>query len=192
MTTTGLASFDEVLDQTSEPRRVLLADDDPVARMMTTRLLERAGYAVTAVGDGQAALAALRERLHAALLTDWEMPIVHGLGVISGVRGDVWPGYVLTILLNGRDSRESVLAGLRAGADDYLTKPVDEAELLARITTVWRIADLERGPRGRNGVVDYGRTHGSPQPTSPECSSAGRDRSGAPLRPFDLGRHLRH
>ena len=128
----------------AEPRCVLLAEDDPVARLITARLLRKAGYEVVAVADGGAALAALRERFFPVLLTDWEMPVLDGLGVLSAVRGGEWPGYVFTILLTGRDSRESVLAGLEAGADDYLTKPVDEAELLARMKTGWRIAELER------------------------------------------------
>ena len=123
---------------------MLLAEDDPVARMMTARLLKKAGYEVVAVGDGAAALEALRRRFFPVLLTDWEMPVLDGLGVVAGVRSGQWPGYVFTILLTGRDSQASVLAGLEAGADDYLKKPVDEAELLARMKTGWRIADLER------------------------------------------------
>ncbi len=122
---------------------MLLADDDPVARMVTSRLLRKAGYEVVAVADGGAALEALRASFFPVLLTDWEMPVLDGLGVVSEVRSGAWPGYIFTILLTGRDSRESVLAGLEAGADDYLTKPVDEAELLARMKTAWRIADLE-------------------------------------------------
>ncbi|MBS0396435.1 MAG: diguanylate cyclase, partial [Proteobacteria bacterium] len=123
---------------------MLLAEDDPVARLLTTRLLRKAGYEVVAVTDGAAALAALEQAFFPVVLTDWEMPHVDGLGVVAAVRGRDWPGYVFTILLTGRDSRESVLAGLGAGADDYLTKPVDEAELLARLKTGWRIAELER------------------------------------------------
>ena len=126
-----------------DARRVLLAEDDPVARMLTARLLRKAGYEVVAVADGGAALAALRASFFPVVLTDWEMPVLDGLGVVAAVRGGDWPGYIFTILLTGRDSHESVLAGLEAGADDYLTKPVDEAELLARMKTGWRIAELE-------------------------------------------------
>jgi two-component system, cell cycle response regulator len=122
---------------------VLLAEDDPVARMLTARLLKKAGYEVVAVADGGAALEALRASFFPVILTDWEMPVLDGLGVVAAVRGGDWPGYIFTILLTGRDSHESVVAGLEAGADDYLTKPVDEAELLARMKTGWRIAELE-------------------------------------------------
>lgn len=129
------------------PPRVLLAEDDPVARMLTTRLLRKAGYDVVAVENGNAALEALRSDFVPILLTDWEMPGLDGLGLIGAIRGGVWPGYVYTLLLTGRDSREHVLAGLGAGADDYLTKPVDEAELLARMKTARRVAELEQGLR---------------------------------------------
>ena len=122
---------------------MLLAEDDPVARMLTARLLKKAGYEVVVVADGGAALEALRASYFPVVLTDWEMPVLDGLGVVAAVRGGEWPGYIFTILLTGRDSHESVVAGLEAGADDYLTKPVHEAELLARMKTGWRIAELE-------------------------------------------------
>jgi len=78
------------------------------------------------------------------LLTDWEMPVMDGLGLIHAVRGADWPGYVYTIMLTGQDTREALLVGLGAGADDFVTKPVDGAELLARMKTGWRIAGLEQ------------------------------------------------
>ncbi len=124
--------------------RVLLAEDDPVSRLFTQRLLENAGYEVVAVTNGRQALEALSTQFCPILLTDWEMPELDGLGLVRAVRDGNWPGYVFTVLLTGRDSRESVLAGLDAGADDYLTKPVDQAELLARMKSGRRIADLEQ------------------------------------------------
>jgi len=132
----------------AEPRRVLLADDDVVSTMITRRLLEQGGYSVTCVADGIAALVALRKEYFPVLLTDWEMPVMDGLGLIRAVRDGDWPGYVYTIMLTGQDSRASLLVGLGAGADDYVTKPVDGAELLARMKTGWRIASLEQRLRG--------------------------------------------
>ena len=128
----------------AEPRRVLLADDDAVSTMITRRLLEQGGYTVTCVGDGAAALVALRREYFPVLLTDWEMPVMDGLGLVHAVRAGDWPGYVYTIMLTGQDSRAALLMGLGAGADDYVTKPVDGAELLARMKTGWRIAGLEQ------------------------------------------------
>jgi two-component system cell cycle response regulator len=127
----------------SRPLRVLLAEDDPVARMLTSRLLKKAGYEVVAVADGDVALQTLRESFCPILLTDWEMPGLDGPSLVQAVRAGEWPGYVYAVLLTGRDGREHVLAGLEAGADDYLKKPVDEAELVARMKTGQRIAELE-------------------------------------------------
>jgi diguanylate cyclase (GGDEF)-like protein len=122
---------------------VLLAEDDSVSRLFTTRLLENAGYEVTAVTNGREALDRLKAEFFPILLTDWEMPVLDGLGVVRAVRDGSWSGYIFTVLLSGLGGRDSVLAGLEAGADDYLTKPVDQAELLARIKSGWRIAELE-------------------------------------------------
>jgi diguanylate cyclase (GGDEF)-like protein len=126
------------------PLRVLLAEDDPVARMLTARLLRKAGYEVIAAADGAEALAKLREEFCPILLTDWEMPGLDGPALVRHVREGEWPGYVFAILLTGRDGREHVIEGLEGGADDYLTKPVDEAELLARMKTARRVAELEQ------------------------------------------------
>jgi diguanylate cyclase (GGDEF)-like protein len=71
------------------------------------------------------------------------MPGLDGPALVHAVRHGDWPGYVYAILLTGRDGREHVLAGLEAGADDYLKKPVDEAELVARLKTGRRVAELE-------------------------------------------------
>jgi diguanylate cyclase (GGDEF)-like protein len=122
----------------------MLAEDDPVARMLTSRLLRKAGYEVVAVADGAEAIARLQTEFCPILLTDWEMPELDGPALVRRVRQGEWPGYVFSILLTGRDAREHVLAGLEAGADEYLTKPVDEAELLARMKTARRVAELEQ------------------------------------------------
>lgn len=126
------------------PLRVLLAEDDPVARMLTARLLRKAGYDVVAAANGAEALEKLRADFCPILLTDWEMPELDGPSLVRHVREGEWPGYVFAILLTGRDAREHVIAGLEGGADDYLTKPVDEAELLARMKTARRVAELEQ------------------------------------------------
>jgi diguanylate cyclase (GGDEF)-like protein len=137
----------------ASPMRVLLAEDDPVARMLTTRLLRKAGYEVIAVADGDAALATLRRAFCPLLLTDWEMPGLDGPALLQAIRAAEWPGYVYAVLLTGRDGREHVLQGLEAGADDYLKKPVDEAELVARMKTGRRIAALEARLRAAERIA---------------------------------------
>jgi two-component system, cell cycle response regulator len=126
---------------------VLLAEDDPVTRMLLTRQLKKAGYEVEAVTDGATALQRFRQKFYPFLLTDWEMPEMDGVSLCKAVRAMPFDGYVYTLLLTARDSKEHIIAGLEAGADDYLTKPIHEAELVARLNTGRRILHLEQSLR---------------------------------------------
>jgi two-component system, sensor histidine kinase and response regulator len=122
---------------------ILLAEDDPVTRKRMTRLLQKAGYEVDAVSNGIAALDRMTHRYHPMLVTDWEMPEMDGIGLCKAVRQLPLEGYVYTLLLTGRDAKDHVIAGLEAGADDYLVKPVHDAELIARLNGGRRILRLE-------------------------------------------------
>ena len=123
--------------------RILIADDDPVARRLLERTLQRLGHEVVAVSDGASALDALLDPAGPRLaILDWMMPGLDGLSVCRAVRGQQAP-YVYMILLTARDSEDDVVAGLVAEADDYLTKPFDARELNARIQSGERILELE-------------------------------------------------
>jgi DNA-binding response OmpR family regulator len=112
---------------------ILLVEDEPATRAILSRQLDRAGYAVIAVSNGAEALDVLEKQFVPLLLTDWDMPEMNGVELCKAVREMSLDGYVYTILLNTRDGKANVLAGLAAGADDYLTKPPDDNELRARI-----------------------------------------------------------
>jgi two-component system cell cycle response regulator len=129
---------------------ILLAEDDPVTRMLLTRSLKKAGYTVEAVADGAAALDYMIARYYPILITDWEMPGMDGVELCRTVRGLQLDGYVYVLLLTARDAKEHMVAGLEAGADDYLIKPVYEPELLARLNTARRILALETSLRIAN------------------------------------------
>ena len=129
---------------------ILLAEDDAVTTLVTRRFLQKAGYQVTTVENGQQALKLLGERFFPIVLTDWEMPELDGPELCRRIRQMEHAGYVYTILLTARTSRDHILAGLEAGADDYVTKPVDEAELVARLKTAHRIIELEQRLRAAN------------------------------------------
>jgi diguanylate cyclase (GGDEF)-like protein len=129
---------------------ILLAEDDPVTRMLLMRSLKKAGYAVDAVGDGTAALDKMILRYHPILITDWEMPEMDGVELCKAVRALALDGYVYVLLLTARDAKEHMVAGLEAGADDYLIKPVYEPELFARLKTARRILALEHSLRLAN------------------------------------------
>jgi len=129
---------------------ILLAEDDPVTRMLMTRFLKKAGYEVDAVADGTEALEHMTKQYYPFLVTDWEMPEMDGIELCKAVRNLQLDGYVYALLLTARNGKEHIIAGLEAGADDYLVKPVHEPELIARLNTGRRILALEHSLRAAN------------------------------------------
>ncbi len=124
--------------------KVLIADDDPVSTRLLQRALERAGTDVLCVDNGEAAI----ELLTAAdgprmAVIDWEMPGRNGPAVCKAVRAATSVPYVYLILLTSREGINDVVAGLEAGADDYLTKPCNPEELKARLRVGHRILQLQ-------------------------------------------------
>jgi two-component system response regulator MprA len=115
---------------------VLLVDDDASIRRMLERTLVAEGYDVAAVADGGAALAAVERSVPDVLVLDIAMPGLDGLAVTRRLRGK---GLALPILLlTARDALEERVAGLDAGADDYLVKPFQSEELSARLRALLR------------------------------------------------------
>ncbi len=129
---------------------ILLAEDDPVTRMLMTRFLKNAGYEVDAVANGSEALDKMTKRYYPMLVTDWEMPEMDGIALCKAVRNMQLDGYVYALLLTARDAKEHIITGLEAGADDYLVKPVHEPELIARLNAGRRILALEHSLRVAN------------------------------------------
>jgi diguanylate cyclase (GGDEF)-like protein len=130
--------------------RILLVDDEPTQRLIMARLLKRAGYEVETASNGREALQKIEAGDFQLMITDWEMPEMDGIALCSALRSSQTKGYIYTILLTARDAIEHVVTGLQAGADDYLTKPVIEPELIARLSTGKRIVTLERSLRQAN------------------------------------------
>ena len=119
--------------------RVLVAEDDRGLREALSRGLRENGYTVDAVPDGQAAIEYLRGYDYEVVVLDWRMPGVSGLEVLQWMRRDSRSNPVL--MLTARDTPRDRVTGLDQGADDYLVKPFDFAELLARLRA------LQRRPR---------------------------------------------
>lgn len=130
--------------------RILLVDDEPTQRLIMARLLKRAGYEVETAANGREALAKIDAGDFQLMITDWEMPEMDGIALCGALRSGPGRAYIYTILLTARDASEHVVTGLQAGADDYLTKPVIEPELIARLNTGKRIVTLERSLRTAN------------------------------------------
>jgi len=124
--------------------RVLVADDDALTLRLLQKTLAQAGYEVVAVENGRMALEYLSSKDGPRLaLLDWLMPGLNGLEVCREVRRHSEYPYIYMILLTARTSKEDVVRGLEAGADDYLTKPFDFEELKARLRSGERILRLE-------------------------------------------------
>jgi two-component system, cell cycle response regulator len=123
---------------------ILIAEDDPVSRLMLSRRLEGWGHRVSAVADGAAAWEVLAgEDAPPIAILDWMMPGLDGLEVCRRLRLNQRDRYTYVILLSGREDKGDVLAGLRAGVDDYLTKPCDWTQLEARLVVAMRILALQ-------------------------------------------------
>jgi len=124
--------------------RILIAEDDALSRTMLERALQRGGYDVIAVEDGELALEHLAggDPPRLALL-DWVMPHKTGIEVCVQVRRKKDRAYTYLILLSSKESKQDIVQGLEAGADDYLTKPFDVEELKARLRAGERILELE-------------------------------------------------
>ena len=124
--------------------QVLLVDDDPAMLRILSKWLAKAGYPVRTAADGQEALDAIELECPDFLVTDWEMPRLDGLELCRQVREMLLPHYVYIIFLTVRTGAAEMIAGLENGADDFLTKPVTEGELLARMRSSSRVLELER------------------------------------------------
>ncbi|MDB5412535.1 MAG: putative sensor histidine kinase with multiple and a response regulator receiver domain, partial [Rubritepida sp.] len=120
--------------------RVLLADDNADMRAYVANLLHAAGFAVEAVTDGWVALAAARRDAPDLVLSDVMMPGLDGFGLLRALRGDPRLSDLPVILLSARAGEEARVEGLKAGADDYLTKPFAARELVARVSTTLNLA----------------------------------------------------
>jgi len=124
--------------------KILVAEDDMLSRTMLEKSLERAGYEVIAVNNGVRAISALDSEDPPRLaLLDWIMPGKDGADVCREVRSRRDRAYTYLILLSSKESKQDIVQGLEAGADDYLTKPYDDEELKARLRAGERILQLE-------------------------------------------------
>jgi two-component system response regulator MprA len=145
--------------------RILVVDDDPSVLRMLARSLTAEGHEVEAVPDGGAALAAVERRAPEAVVLDVAMPDMDGLAVCRRLRerGLAVP----VVLLTARDTVGDRVAGLEAGADDYLVKPFAVEELLARLAAIgrrgpWRSPVLAAGSLMLDPVAREVRRDGRP------------------------------
>jgi diguanylate cyclase (GGDEF)-like protein len=132
---------------------ILIVEDDKVTRRLLEKKLTAEGYPVVSVDDGFKALEKLKETFFQIVISDWVMPGLDGLSLCRAIRETEWDGYVFIIILTYKDSKDDIVSGLEAGADDYLTKPFHHAELIARINSGVRIINLEKSLRNANEEI---------------------------------------
>lgn len=125
--------------------RVLLAEDEVVTRRLMEAQMTRFGFEVISVGDGLVAWNVLQSADPPSLVVlDWNMPGLDGPDVCRRIRESTRKGYTYTLLVTARHAKTDVVQGLSAGADDFISKPVDPDELHARLRTGERIVRLEQ------------------------------------------------
>jgi DNA-binding response OmpR family regulator len=128
----------ELPPEASSKARILVAEDDPVSRTLIATRLTKWGYEPVVTNDGAEAMAVLRGRNAPFLaILDWSMPNMDGLEICRRLREAEKMVYI--IMLTARGDKESIVEGLRGGADDYLVKPFHAEELQARILVGLRV-----------------------------------------------------
>jgi class 3 adenylate cyclase len=124
------------------PPRILIVDDNETNRDILTTRLGRHGYALIQAVDGEEALASARANLPDLILLDIMLPKLDGVEVCRQLKNDATLPFMPIILVTAKTDSKDVVAGLEAGADEYLTKPVDQVGLVARVKSVLRIKEL--------------------------------------------------
>ncbi len=129
---------------TPPPDTVLIAEDDPIFRRILQSWLQKWNYQVTALDNGVDAWNALQQEGSPQMaILDWMMPGLDGIEVCRRIRSHQQGSYKYVLLLTANESKQDVVVGLEAGADDYLTKPFDVNELRARVRAGKRILKLQ-------------------------------------------------
>lgn len=123
--------------------KVLIVDDNDVSLILLGTTLTQAGYEVETARDGLHALERVRTEGFRLVVSDWEMPRMSGPDLCRAIRSDDLSGYVYLILVTSHDSPKETVEGLSAGADDFVGKPFDPSELIARVRAGERILSLE-------------------------------------------------
>jgi class 3 adenylate cyclase len=124
------------------PACILVVDDNETNRDILVTRLEKNGYRTLQAADGEEALASVKQNLPDLILLDVEMPKLDGFEVCRRLRKDESLPFIPIILCTARAASQDVVTGLDAGADEYLTKPIDQAALVARVRSMLRIKEL--------------------------------------------------
>jgi two-component system, cell cycle response regulator len=137
------------------PISVLLVEDSAAIRALVRRMLGAGGHSVVEATGGAAALAVCRQQQPDVMLLDVEMPEMSGWDVLAAMKADPALRDVPVVFLTGRSDTTDIVEGLRLGAHDYLRKPCEPTELLARVQAAARVKRLQDELRQRNQELDH-------------------------------------
>lgn len=131
----------------------LVVDDDPVIAATLKAVVAKAGYAVRVARDGSEAWQAVQEAPASVVISDWYMPAMDGLELCQRIRARPDEAYVYFILITAMGGKEQYDRGMDAGADDFITKPLNLDELRARLRVAARILGLRRELKRLEGLL---------------------------------------
>ncbi len=133
--------------------KILMAEDDAVSRMVLKAMLQKAGHEVVTAENGLQAWESWRSQFCPILISDWNMPELDGLGLCREIRKPGDARYTYIILLTANGGKANYLEAMEAGVDDFLTKPADDEQLLARLHVAERILGLRKHVRQLEGLL---------------------------------------
>jgi diguanylate cyclase (GGDEF)-like protein len=150
----GIAVAAPAVESAGGQMRVLAVDDSPFSRKLLEHALRGQPYELAFAKTGQEALASIPAFRPQIIITDWMLPDLSGPELCRKIRSESNAGYTYVILLTSNVEKESIVEGLAAGADDYLTKPFHEKELVARVGTGRRIMEMHREIQEKNQLLE--------------------------------------
>lgn len=191
-----------------EPVKILAADDNPVARTVLRAFLEKSGYEPLVVEDGPAALAALTgpNAPHIAIL-DWVMPGLNGLEVCAKLRATPdLPIRPYVLLLTAKNEKSDIALGLDAGADEFISKPFNQIEMLARLRAAQRMIKFQLELQARidqlesmvqrhrllGEIISHRQETTSGPPSAPAGNAITKPKAPGSLQLEEIGDALRH
>jgi DNA-binding response OmpR family regulator len=140
-------------------KRILFAEDDAVTRLVVTAQLQKLGYETMVARDGVEALEIFRREKPSIVVTDWMMPNMDGTDLCRAIRKQVDARYTYVIILTALDRKAGYVEGMKAGADDFVSKPCSMEELNVRLRVAERILALQAEAKQLEDLL----------PICPEC-----------------------
>lgn len=134
--------------------QILIIDDDRIVQLTLTRILEKQGYEVLTASDGEQGIAQAQQCRPALIICDWLMPRLNGLEVCRQIKSDAALSTTFFILLTSLGSVDDCVKGLDTGADDFIVKPIEHNELIARVKAGLRWHQLSRDLQTQKQILE--------------------------------------